>query len=424
MNRDNQQLDVLLGRLREIPPAISPDATRDFLLSHLREHGQPYIPKSRFIPRPIILTGGVMALVIILILLFGIQSDPQVASTDHRFGIDSPPSSMPLGAGGDETNQPSGSIEQRLFTARPGSTSRADDSLNHLRLNTIFASWTQEQIAVSRVLNLDSAALRRIGIIVNADSSVFHKHPRTNPKSWIIESGMKEHADSGYVTYTWTFSRPDSTGKSSTAKAVQEDIGKNVCASCEPVLVTNSRGETFMRSTRSEKGEERPDVGTGRFSGGELVAVRVSSTGPVSASNNNTGEYYYLYWFEPTADFLAALPPDVRRSVERARGMEPSAEDAAMPLQPIALVGTRMHPNPATSNLATVEYTLSESRRVALTVYDITGGRLRDVAVSDTRASGTWQENVSFEGIPNGYYLLAVTTDRGEQRIQPFILKR
>lgn len=422
MNRDDQQLDVLLGRLREIPPAISPDATRDFLLSHLREHGQPYIPKSRFIPRPIILTGGVMALVLILILLFGIQSDPQVASTDHRFGIDSPPSSMPLGNGADETPRPSGSIEPRLFTARPEYISRADDSLNQRRLNTIFASWTKDQIRASMVLNLDSVSLRRIGLVIGADSSIGHRHVPDNPKAWIVEESMKEHPEKGYVTYTMTLTHPDSVRKSKTER-VDADASRD-CLSCSPVLVTNSRGQTFMRTTRSEKGEQRPDVGSGKFAANELVAVRLWSAGPATALETDTGEYYYLYWFEPTEDFLAALPADVRRSVERARGMEPSAEDAAMPLQPIALVGSRMHPNPATSNFATVEYTLSESRRVALTVYDITGGRLRDVAVSDTRASGTWQENVSFEGIPNGYYLLAVTTDRGEQRIQPFILKR
>ncbi|MFZ1731151.1 MAG: T9SS type A sorting domain-containing protein [Bacteroidota bacterium] len=179
-----------------------------------------------------------------------------------------------------------------------------------------------------------------------------------------------------------------------------------------------------MRFTEREENEERPVVGTGKFTGQELVAVRVRSRGPAIAVASDTNDYYYLYWFEPTEDFLAALPVDVRNSIKRERGMPPSGDDAAVPLRPIALVGTSMHPNPATSDVATVDYTLTDARRVAISVYDITGERVRDVAVSDTRASGMWQDNVSFEGIPNGYYLLAVTTDQGEQSIQPIILKR
>jgi hypothetical protein len=233
---------------------------------------------------------------------------------------------------------------------------------------------------------------------------------------------MKEHPEKGYVTYTMTFTHPDSVRKSKTER-VDADASRD-CLSCSPVLVTNSRGQTFMRTTTSEKGEQRPDVGSGKFAVNELVAVRLWSAGPATASETDTGEYYYLYWFEPTAEFLAALPADVCRSVERARGLPPSNKDAEVPLQPIALVGTAMHPNPATSDHVTVEYTLTEERRVAVSVYDVKGARLRDVAVSDTRASGTWHDAVSFEGIPNGYYLLAVTTDRGEQRIQPFILNR
>ncbi len=308
----------------------------------------------------------------------------------------------------------------------PAAVSRTgvDDSLENARRNALFAAWTHEQIEASKVLTLDSMALQRIGLSIGPDGTVQIRHPQTNPKSWIISESMKEHPDSGYVTYTLTLTHPDSIRKAKSDADPTASDGLGDGTYCAPVLVTNSRGQRFMRWTSKEEGERDPDVGSGKYTGKELVAVRVWSAGPATRSVMDTGEYYYLYWFEPNEEFLKALPADVRRSVERSRGIAPSSDDVSLPPRPIALIGTKVHPNPATSDHAMVEYTLTEERRVAVSVYDITGTRMRDIVVTEPRGSGNWKDAVSFEGIPNGYYLLAVTTDKGEQSVRPFILNR
>lgn len=65
MSRDDQRLDVLLGQMRDARPIISSEATRSFLRAHLQGWVRPSGSKNRYIPHPIIITGGVMALKII-----------------------------------------------------------------------------------------------------------------------------------------------------------------------------------------------------------------------------------------------------------------------------------------------------------------------------------------------------------------------
>lgn len=431
MTDTQQQLDVLLRRTREASPVVSLEDTRAFL--HKRLHGQtgPYATKPRISSRPIIVTGGLMAVLTILTLLLGLFQDVPMHQTD-RPADEAPPrhqesrqSDVRSGAQESRINSPDAEDPPpRKHASALTPRAVVDDSLEHARRNALYATWTGEHIQASTVLVLDSAAMSRIGLSIGADSTVQFRHPDTNPRSWIVSEGMKEHPDKGYVTYTLTLTHPDSARKERD-KAIEkgEDHLRDGML-CAPVLVTNSRGQTFISRTSKEKGERDPDVGSGNYTGKELVAVRVWSGGPATRLASDTGEYYYLYWFEPTREFLDALPQETRRSVERARGMAPSGDDASVSQQPIALVGASMFPNPATSDHAMVEYTLNDERRVAVSVYDISGTRLRDIAVSDMRVSGTWQDAVSFEGIPNGYYLLAVTTDRGEQSVRPFILNR
>ncbi len=162
-------------------------------------------------------------------------------------------------------------------------------------------------------------------------------------------------------------------------------------------------------------------VGSGEYVGSELIPLRIQTRNVTLSTAEE--DYYYLYWFEPTPEFLAAIPARVRRAIEGGSG-SPIAEEQTDALAAKVLASSSVHPNPATQDFATVEYTLREKRRVAISVYDITGERLKNVAVSENRDSGVWQDNVSLEGIPNGYYLLAVTTDQGEQSVHPLLLKR
>ena len=137
----------------------------------------------------------------------------------------------------------------------------------------------------------------------------------------------------------------------------------------------------------------------------------------------DTAGYFYIYWYEPSEELLSLLPARVREEIARRKeGLRTEAVEGAEPTG--GLAASSLHPNPVTQDAVTVDYTLRETRGIAFSMYDINGSRVMEVSVSEQRAPGTWQESISLIGIPDGYYFLRFTTDKGEQNIHPMVLRR
>ena len=296
------------------------------------------------------------------------------------------------------------------------------DSLERRRMNEAFASWTKERIEGYTVYEFNAATLSRIGITIDEDGTIIEEQGG-------LRIGMRELPNDGSVMYSFMGLRPASPKDSVTLseprpksniqmQLTDSTVDEPEWCECNAVLVTNSRGRTYGHSSSSGSATDPNAIGSGKFKNWELVPVKIPA--PADLKRDDEHEFFYLFWYEPTGNFLAVLPPDIRSDIlqrlNRLRGVD------APP--PAALARASVYPNPATSDVVTVDYTLSEERSVAVSVYDITGVRLRDIAVTEPRATGTYKDAVSFEGIPNGYYLLAVTTDKGEQSVRPFILNR
>jgi len=78
-------------------------------------------------------------------------------------------------------------------------------------------------------------------------------------------------------------------------------------------------------------------------------------------------------------------------------------------------------PNPAQGSSTTLQLTFSEARKFTVGLYDLLGKKLRDVAESSIAAKQNWEEAISLDGLSAGIYLVAVTTDHGEQTVQQIV---
>ncbi|GEM_PF-2681664 len=275
-----------------------------------------------------------------------------------------------------------------------------------LRMNAEFAEWTRKRIQGYTIFDLDTAELRRIGLHLTEGGGIkedfYEKAPSTE---------LQEHAD-GSVTYTIRIKR-DTTIQQTTNEDLQP-----------AVLVTNSVGRTYKYMTSTKSAALQNANGEGDSYLHTLVPVRVLvSNFELEAAGK---DFYYIYWFPATKQFLQLLPERVRRRVEelrKERELRKRLENEGNSTVPRTLAAN-IHPNPITQGTATVEYTLDEPGRVAVSMYDVTGERVRELAVSEQREKGTWQQSISLDGMAGGLYLLAVTTDHGQQSVQPVILKR
>lgn len=88
-----------------------------------------------------------------------------------------------------------------------------------------------------------------------------------------------------------------------------------------------------------------------------------------------------------------------------------------------ALAITSVYPNPTSDGGATIAYTLSDDRRVQVSLHDLTGSKLMDLGVATQRRAGDGQIAFTLEGVTPGIYLVTVTTDRGERAVQRLIVQ-
>ncbi|MCZ7557766.1 MAG: T9SS type A sorting domain-containing protein [Bacteroidia bacterium] len=317
-------------------------------------------------------------------------------------------------------------VSEKLKETARKARNDGDAPTSATRRLELFAAWTKERIRGCEVYDLDSLELSRIGIIVSDDSTISRSYGN-------FTIGMKEDMSDGSVLIRIPIGKPRSvTDSIKLARAIEKSTlhsGPGISEPIRPaervpvheVLITNSRGRTFSHAVSTGNQDTVAAIGSGDYSGDELVAIRVRFQ--QTTLTPGAEDYYYLYWYEPTKTFLDLMPPRVRQAIERRKGMDSRiAHDESAVAK--SLKTSSVYPNPVTSDIATLDYTLREKRRVAISVYDITGERIRNVAVSEQREPGAWQENISLSGIPDGYYLLAVTTDNGEQNIHPMVLKR
>ncbi len=445
MNRKEHKLDKLLESVRNAPPLISIDACKDFLAS---PDASPHSARTHRKGKQtllIIITGGVMALITAIILFIISFGDAPAPMTErHRDTKSSSPTHLVesqqdapttnhMEKG--NTNRDMQTLHRTLPTgsrrlSTPNTTLQTRpvrDSLELQRMNDMFAAWTKERIEGCRVFDLDTTTLHKYGLSFAKDGTIMQSYANAT-------IGMKEDHSTGSTIISIRGLRPRTPKDSARLEELKSNLKTNnvpkfeappvsqVTNFCSPVLITNSKGRTLLQANPvvNERGDGR--VGSGKYSGQELVAIRIRTENETLPSDSS--DYFYLYWYEPTPKFLESMPTDVRRAIEGVSSSPIAEEQRKEVAETKVLASSSVHPNPATQGFATVEYTLREKRRVAISVYDITGERLKNVAVTENRDSGVWQDNVSLEGIPNGYYLLAVTTDQGEQSIRPFILKR
>jgi hypothetical protein len=447
MRADDNKLENLLTEARSAPPFISVNAAKRFVASHSGTGVLATQSRKKANIRRIIISGGVMTAITAIVLIVGLyapqqqlpSSSPPKRSTESvstnaraddsaksvsktKSEVGTPPQSdVTKDAALDKYH-----ISDKLKAAAIKTRNEGYDSVLAARRNELFASWTKEKIKGYEVYDLDSLELSRIGIIVSDDSTISRSYGN-------FTIGMKEDMSDGSVLIRIPIGKPRTVADSiKLARAIEKSSPQQAPRISMPirpatfvpvneVLVTNSRGRTFSHTSSLGQSTEVASGGSITYNGEELVAIRVRLS--PSARVDGDEDYYYLYWYEPTETFLNLMPPRVRQAIERRKGMDSriaEAEGAA----PKALQASSVYPNPVTSDIATLDYTLREKRRVAVSVYDITGERVRNVAVSEQRDPGAWQENISLSGIPDGYYLLAVTTDNGEQNIHPVVLKR
>jgi hypothetical protein len=468
MNDDHLSMDERLDRARQLPPLVSLDAAESFLSSHSSASATQPLQLSRSQPRTYLLAGGAMAVIVaIVFVISSIFNEPTVERTALKKGDVTTHSSTALiddsvkqkSIPHPVTTRKEFGTDRKTQSSAPG-TESSPRPVTGLSSSTLIiaASCSPEKISGLRLITLDSSGLRRLGIIFTEDGAI--KKLFGNGRS----VSMREKNDSVVSYYFEGFGQltrnesgdssmshgSDTLGsyllphddKISTTSSLFVATSGTLDQYIQPALITNVKGRVYEYSGSIGPGYQGPDLTRqnvdkeqltkknihlqqGIYALEDLVPVRMK----IQGDNPYPGisDYFYIYWYEPTAEFLSALPEKVRRTVleegeQRARKIEKLRDGKTE--KGANILEAAVFPNPVKSDAATVQYSMPEAGRVSMSLYNIQGQRLKELSSCEDRSEGIWENRISVADIPPGMYLLAVTTESGQQAVQKIVVQR
>jgi hypothetical protein len=152
------------------------------------------------------------------------------------------------------------------------------------------------------------------------------------------------------------------------------------------------------------------------------VLVRPSTNVRHNAQDNRDYDNGVVMWFVPSAALADELPAAERMRVHYDIAPTASVTTNAVSNGNGAISNAMLFPNPATT-MTSVHFQLAEPRTVAFSIHDILGKKLIDGGQT-LFSAGDQVRELHLDGLSEGMYLLAMTTDKGEQVIQRIVVRK
>ncbi|MBI5323992.1 MAG: T9SS type A sorting domain-containing protein [Ignavibacteriae bacterium] len=156
----------------------------------------------------------------------------------------------------------------------------------------------------------------------------------------------------------------------------------------------------------------------------------------IPVKGNATKEFSFIFWYDPTPEFLEALPNEVRNRLEPEIKI---LEDAENICEAAAIAGKDTYfdvwrscsgslenltvfPNP-TSGKVNLSFTLLEPRNLSIILHDLSGRKIAELSSLKSFGTGDWNESYKLQDIEPGMYLISVRSDKGEHAVQRVIVE-
>ena len=469
-------LDELLASYRKSPAPVTFEQSRDFLETAWRANAA----RTSFFKR--IVQGGIfMSIIAAVIISLSMLLQPQPDAVKSKLGTvtQQAPGTTQL-----QTNNPtphkSGALAftQKEQPAQDRSTATETDTGTQQNNVSLPPVWLQstlpagtgapERIEPLALFQLDSLELEQIGIRVASDGCVNWRQYLEKPVGWWSWISALKYIGGGRIENTidnLTFQRLRKEGfplqvlnDAFTASGSEPVTLVLKDCRCRVIWISDSR-KTLMyghwnktelsvlrpelkhksiqemtpaeRTSLDSLSDHIPNVLYNQKSDDiTFVPIKVRST-LLSWLRYPTEEQYFIFWFEKTPELLRALPVCVSSLVDPAfvpekdtcqefvqKQMETGSTKTCSVTKSFAM---SLFPNPTRGSSTTIRISFTEARHFTIGLYDILGKKLRDVAKSSAAAKQSWEQVISLDGLSAGIYLVAVTTDRGEQTVRQII---
>ncbi|MCK5742276.1 MAG: T9SS type A sorting domain-containing protein, partial [Chlorobi bacterium] len=88
------------------------------------------------------------------------------------------------------------------------------------------------------------------------------------------------------------------------------------------------------------------------------------------------------------------------------------------------VIDLKIAPNPVTGSIAKISFKITDKRNLKISIHDISGREIMILAENDFHYEGEYSIDADLSDLPGGMYLIAITTDKGEQAVSRVIVAR
>jgi hypothetical protein len=168
--------------------------------------------------------------------------------------------------------------------------------------------------------------------------------------------------------------------------------------------------------------------------------IRINKLIPVAIyldGNNSGGDYDYIFWFDPSEEFVEKMPSRLRRQLEAeikalsnsqdiCKSSAIAGEDTHFDVWRAcsgAIENLNVYPNPANANV-NVRYTLNDGQQVSIALHDMYGREIKSLSGNAMQAIGDYNQSFNVEDVESGLYLVVVKTGNGAKAVQRVIIEK
>ncbi len=290
---------------------------------------------------------------------------------------------------------------ERLWVDNPNpvsdtATTEVASIVSYVRDTTWFNSHFSIQIGIPaiHIIRLEPEDTKELGI-VSTDEAVN-----------LYTSGI------GDSTRLWRLFRQ---GGGDIEEARTFDTSVRV-SQLKPTIVTDGLGLKRMWIFRKRIASLKAKFDTGPDRIDSLIPILF----PESENTDSIGPRDLIFWYQPTPEFLAALPDSARQIAEQMIGGTGNT-NAVVAQEHGAIENAIAFPNPSSGRF-TLKLSLRGERNLTFTLRNLLGQAVAPPV--EAHVSGDSQQPLDFGSVGEGVYLLDITSDKGERYLERIVIAR
>lgn len=337
------------------------------------------------------------------------------------------------------------STEQRTISAEPNTLRTyaykevSDDNMENGRENYKI----QEQKAtitplmldnLTSVLTLTSEQLKKLGIIVTKNTVTYIERDDIDLAAEARKRGLDPEIILERIGAQHITAIRKVTARTNGIGDVRSDDSSK--AAIAPLMITSYVNRRAFASYYSVSDRVLHNTIRRIDEKSEIITEGANKLIPVLVSIENAQESVFkkadiILWFEPTDNFINALPDNYKSALKKELGMPEKPKTGEQRYTDTwreedgALINTRVYPNPTQDFDVRFSFSLSENRTCSIGIMDMFGHTLSVAKENMPFEKGEHRIDINLQDIDkNGIYLIVMQTDAGEQIVQRLIVQR